>query len=147
MRFADFHAGQVIRVGPVTVGEDEILAFARQHDPQWFHVDPDKAQAGRWKGLIASGWHTCCIAMRMVVDGVLADSESFASPGLNYLKWLAPVRPGDRLRLEVHVIEAKLSSSGSTGSTRWRWDLFNQDEIKVLETEAVNLFELKARDA
>jgi acyl dehydratase len=143
MKFAAFEEGQVIQLGPATVTEDEILAFARQHDPQWFHTDPARAQASRWNGLIASGWHTCSIAMRLMVDAVLSDSESLASPGMNYLKWPAPVRPGDRLRLEVTILEKRVSSSGSIGSLKWRWHLFNQDEVLVLDLEAVNLFTLK----
>jgi len=144
MKFAEFQQDQVIQLGPATVTEDEILAFARQHDPQWFHTDPARAQASRWNGLIASGWHTCSIAMRLMVDAVLSDSESLASPGMNYLKWPAPVRPGDRLRLEVTILEKRVSSSGSIGSLKWRWHLFNQDEVLVLDLEAVNLFTLKA---
>lgn len=142
MKFAELQDGQVIRLGPKTLTADEIVAFAREFDPQWFHTDPPRAEGGRWQGLIASGWHSCGIAMRMVVDGILGDSESFASPGLNYLKWSAPVRPGDRLRVEVVVLEKKVSSSGSTGSVLWIWRMFNQDDVMVLEIEATNLFEL-----
>lgn len=79
----------------------------------------------------------------MMVDGMLGDSESLASPGMNYLKWPAPVRPGDRLRLEVKILEKKISSSGSTGSLKWNWLLYNQDDVLVLDLEAVNLFTLK----
>jgi acyl dehydratase len=142
MMFGEMQDGQVIRLGPKTLTADEIVAFAREFDPQWFHTDPTRAEGGRWKGLIASGWHSCGIAMRMVVDGILGDSESFASPGLNYLKWSAPVRPGDRLRVEVVVLEKKVSSSGHTGSVLWVWRMFNQDDVMVLEIEATNLFEL-----
>ncbi len=145
MKFADIQEGQVIHLGPATVTAQEILDFARQHDPQWFHTDPARAQAGRWKGLIASGWHTCSIAMRLMVEGVLGDSESLASPGMNYLKWPAPVRPGDRLRLVVTILEKSVSGSGRVGSLRWRWELFNQDEGLVLDLEAVNLFTLATR--
>ena len=82
MKFAEFHAGQVIEAGPYELTEDELLAFARQWDPQWFHVDKEAAGQGRHGGLIASGWQTCGIAMRLAVDKALAGSESFASPGL-----------------------------------------------------------------
>ncbi|TDU27995.1 acyl dehydratase [Panacagrimonas perspica] len=143
MKFAEFEQGQVIQLGPATVTEDEILAFARQHDPQWFHTDPARAQASRWNGLIASGWHTCSIAMRLMVDAVLGDSESLASPGMNYLKWPAPVRPGDRLELKVTILEKTVSGSGRIGSLKWRWELINQDGVLVLDLEAVNLFTLK----
>jgi acyl dehydratase len=97
MNFADFHAGQVLTQGPVRVTEADIVAFATAYDPQWFHTDRARASAGRWRGLIASGWHTCSIAMRLVCEGPLSGSESIGSPGLAYVKWPAPVRPGDQL--------------------------------------------------
>ena len=82
MKFAEFKDGMLIKAGPVIVTEAEILEFARKFDPQWFHTDPKRAAEGRWGGLIASGWHTCALAMRMAVDAALHDSESFGSPGL-----------------------------------------------------------------
>ena len=82
MKFAEFHAGQVIELGPYTVDEAEIVDFAQHWDPQWFHTDADAAVEGPFHGLIASGWHSCCIAMRLVAEQVLAGSESYASPGL-----------------------------------------------------------------
>ena len=143
MTFDEFHAGQVLVRGPATVDEGEILDFAREYDPQWFHVDQSRARQGVWNGLIASGWQTCGIAMRLAVDGILAGSETFGSPGLEYLKWLAPVRPGDRLTLHAEVIEARRSELRPTlGVLRWRWRLLNQDEAAVLELVATNLFDL-----
>src|SRR5580698_2098509 len=105
MQFQQFHVGQLLMAGPVHISEADILAFARSFDPQWFHTDPCRASTSRWRGLIASGWHTCAIAMRMMCDGPLSESESIGSPGLAYLKWTAPVRPGDELRTEAEVIE------------------------------------------
>jgi acyl dehydratase len=142
MKFTEFQAGQRFRLGPKRITEAEILAFARDWDPQWFHTDPERARNGRWNGLIASGWHTGAIAMRMVVEGPLAESESMGSPGLNYLKWRSPVRPDDELTLEITVLEARPSSSGRVGVLRWRWQLFNQRGEEVLDTEATSLFEL-----
>lgn len=143
MKFADFAAGQVLEGGPVVVDEASILAFARDYDPQWFHVDRERAAAGRFHGLIASGWQTCGIAMRFAVDGFLHDSESFASPGLAYLKWPHPVRPGDRLRFRADVIETRVARSNPTlGILRWRWRLINQHDKEVLDLEATSLFEL-----
>ena len=142
MKFEEFHAGQRFRLGPKRITEAEILAFARDWDPQWFHTDPERARDGRWNGLIASGWHTGAIAMRMVVEGPLAGSESMGSPGLNYLKWRSPVRPDDELTLEITVLEARRSGSGRVGVLRWRWQLFNQRGEEVLDTEATSLFEL-----
>ncbi|MEY8876436.1 MAG: MaoC family dehydratase [Leptothrix sp. (in: b-proteobacteria)] len=143
MKFADFHAGQELRAGPYAVSEAEILAYATQWDPQWFHTDPVAAQDGPMGGLIASGWHTCGVAMRLVADHFLAGSESFASPGLQYVKWPNPVRPGDQLSLLVTVLEVRRSQSQPhLGILRWRWQLFNQLEREVLDIDATSLFRL-----
>ena len=148
MKFAEFTPGQVLEAGPTTIDEASILAFAREHDPQWFHADPDAAARGRFGGLIASGWHTCGIAMRLAVDHFLHGSESFASPGLAYLKWSHPVRPGDSLSLRADVLEVRTAKSQPTlGILRWRWRLFNQHGIEVLDLEATSLFDLAAPDA
>lgn len=143
MKFAEFSAGQVIEAGPVAVTEDEVLRFATAYDPQWFHTDPAAAAQGRFGGLIASGWQTCGIAMKLVAEKALAGSESFASPGLAYVKWPHPVRPGDRLRLKATVLEARRSrSQGALGILRWRWQLFKADGVEVLDLEATSLFDL-----
>jgi acyl dehydratase len=145
MKFADFHAGQVLEAGPLALTEAEVLAFARAYDPQWFHTDPEAAAAGRFQGLIASGWHTCSLAMRLAVEVALAGSESFASPGIAYIKWPAPVRPGDALRLKATVLEVRRASAKPTlGILRWRWQLFNQHGTEVLDLEATSLFNLPA---
>jgi acyl dehydratase len=145
VRFADFHAGQVLEAGPHVVDEASILEFAREWDPQWFHADPHAAAAGRFGGLIASGWQTCAIAMKLVVAHFLAGGESFASPGLAYVKWPAPVRPGDALRLRAVVIDVRTAQSRPTlGILRWRWRLHNQHAIEVLDLEATSLFDLAA---
>ena len=143
MKFKEFEPGMVIRHGPVTVNEAEMLAFARTYDPQWFHVDAERARSGRWGGLIASGWMTCGVAMRLAVESALGDSESFGSPGLERLRWILPVRPGDQLRLEATVDSKRVSSSrDDLGIIRWTWRLFNQDDDQVLEVEATSLFDL-----
>ncbi len=143
MKFSEFHPGQVIAAGPYTLSREELLAFAQQYDPQWFHTDPQAAGEGPFGGLIASGWHTCGIAMRLVVDAALKGSESFASPGLAYVKWPHPVRAGDALSLRATVIETRRASSKPTlGILRWKWELFNGDSQQVLELEATSLFDL-----
>ena len=143
MKFAKFYRGQRIDAGPYEVDEAEILEFARQYDPQWFHTDPRSSADGRFGGLIASGWHTCAIAMRLIVDTALVGSESFASPGLDYVKWPAPVRPGDRLWLRAEVTDVRQSEkSPELGILRWRWHLTNQDDEDVLELEATSFFDL-----
>lgn len=143
MKFAEFHAGQVIEAGPRTVTADEIVAFARTYDPQWFHTDAQAADQGRHGSLIASGWHTCGIAMQLVVQAALQGSESFASPGLAYLKWTHPVRPGDALSVRATVLETRRAASKPTlGILRWRWQLFNAEGTQVLDLEATSLFDL-----
>ena len=143
MKFADLTPGRSITVGPETITESQIVAFARDYDPQWFHLDAHRAASGHWKGLIASGWQTCGLAMRMVVKNVLADSESFGSPGLAYLKWENPVRPGDTLYVTVDVKERRVASSQpSLGVVRWRWRMRNQVGAVVLDLEATSLFDL-----
>jgi acyl dehydratase len=133
----------VIEAGPYPVDEAELLAFARAYDPQWFHVDAEAAARGRFHGLIASGWHTCAIAMRLAVDKVLHGSESFASPGLEYVKWRHPVRAGDKLMLRATVIETRRSDSRPTlGILRWRWQMYNAHHVEVLDLEATSLFDL-----
>ena len=143
MKFAEFQPGQHIEAGPYLVSEAELLQFARAYDPQWFHTDADAAAQGRFGGLIASGWHTCGIAMRLGADAALEGSESFASPGLAYVKWTHPVRPGDALRLRATVIETRRArSQPALGILRWRWQLFNQQGTEVLDLEATSLFDL-----
>jgi acyl dehydratase len=143
MKFAEFHAGQVLKAGPYTVGEQEVLAFATAYDPQWFHTDKAAAANGRFRGLIASGWHTCSVAMRLSVDAFLTGSESFASPGVAHIKWPHPVRPGDVLNLTATVLEVR-RSKGNTGLgiLRWRWQLHNAHGTEVLDLEATSLFDL-----
>ena len=143
MKFAEFHAGLVIEAGPYAVSEAELLAFATVYDPQWFHTDAAAAAKGPFGGLIASGWHTCAIAMRLAADAALAGSESFASPGVEHVKWRQPVRPGDALSLRATVIETRVSrKQPSLGILRWRWQLFNQGGTEVLDLEATSLFDL-----
>lgn len=143
MKFADFQPCQVIEAGPYALSEAEVLQFATAYDPQWFHTDPQAAADGPFGGLIASGWHTCGIAMRLVADAALQGSESFASPGLAYVKWPNPVRPGDQLSLRATVLETRRASSRpGLGILLWRWQLFNGQGVEVLDLEATSLFDL-----
>jgi acyl dehydratase len=147
MKFAEFTPGQRIEAGPYAVSETEIVQFATAYDPQWFHTDAQAAGSGPFGGLIASGWHTCGIAMRLVADAALKGSESFASPGLAYVKWPHPVRPGDTLRLVATVLETRRSRGASgLGILRWRWQLFNGAGTEVLDLEATSLFKLLPAD-
>ncbi len=143
MKFAEFYVDQVITAGPYRVEQEEIIAFAKLYDPQWFHTDPVASATGFHNGLIASGWHTCGIAMRLAVDSALAGGESFASPGLAYVKWLHPVRPDDELMLKATVLEVRRARGKPTlGILRWRWQLSNAAAVEVLDLEATSLFNL-----
>src|SRR5258708_35122001 len=116
MRFADLTPGVVIRTPPRIVSSKEIIEFASRYDPQWIHVDPIRARQGRWKGLIASGWHTCSIAMELMVRSVLLESESFGSPGIDSIKWLEAVPADHGLALRFEVVRSSQSPPGRTGN-------------------------------
>lgn len=145
MRFDELLPGRVIELGPVSLTEREIVDFARLYDTQWFHTDPERAAAGPWNGLIASGWQTCGLAMRLVCDNILAGSGSFGSPGLAYLKWENPVRAGDALRVAAEVLDNRTSKSNpALGILRWRWRMTNQHGQPVLDLEVTSLFDLQS---
>jgi acyl dehydratase len=143
MKFDEIAASEGFVLGPVTLDDREVMAFASSFDDQWFHTDPGAAAIGPFGGLIASGWHTCALAMRLVSRELLAGSESFASPGLAYLRWPHPVRPGDQLTLEVRVIDARRSASRpELGIVRWQWIMRNGHGQEVLDLEATSMFKL-----
>lgn len=131
--FEDFYVGEVLEFGSVAVTEADIVEFAERYDPQSFHVDPDAAVASPFGGLIASGWHTCALYMRLLYDGMLADAASQGSSGMEELRWLAPVRPGDTLTARYTVLDAQPSSTKSgRGTVRFQSEMFNQDDVVVL---------------
>ena len=132
----------VLTTGRRTITEPEIIEFATRYDPQWFHTDPSRAAASRWQGLIASGWHTCSIAMQLLVQYVLADSESIGSSGLEHVRWPNPLRPGDEVALRVEVLDTRMSSSGKMGIVRWRWILMTVVGVQVLDLIGTSLFAL-----
>jgi acyl dehydratase len=138
----DFFKGQVFQCGPVQISEQEILQFAIQYDPQRFHVNTEAAKNTPFKGLIASGWQTGSLMMRMVCDGFLVNSSSIGSPGLESLKWLKPVRPGDILRTSVEVLETRpLNSKPHLGMMNSRWSCLNQNDELTTTLEAWIMFE------
>jgi len=125
--FEDFHIGDTFELGSLAVTSEEIIAFARQFDPQYFHTDPQRAQDSIFGGLVASGWHTGSLFMRLLVDGLLSKIESIGSPGLDQVRWLQPVRPNDILHGRLTVIDARVSQSRPTiGILRSNSELFNQ---------------------
>jgi len=116
LTFEDFPPGHFGTFGPRRVTREEILAFAAEFDPQPMHLDEAAAAKSMLKGLSASGWHLCSITMRMMFDGYIGRTASLGSPGVNELRWLAPLRPGDDLTLDIEVMEARVSRSRpSTG--------------------------------
>jgi len=142
MRFSQLEVGAVISGGRRAVTEAEIIEFATRYDPQWYHIDAERARGSRWKGLIASGWHTCSIAMDLLVRNVLADSESIGSPGVERLRWPAPLRPDDEVELRIEVLGSRLTRSGTLGVIRWRWLLVTQRGSTVLDCIGTSLFEI-----
>lgn len=147
MEFAQLTVGSVLDGGSRQVTQAEIIEFARRYDPQWFHTDPQRAAASRWKGLISSGWMTCAIAMELAVKNVLADSQSIGSPGVEQLKWPHPLRPGDEVSLRMEVLASHVSRSGGTGVVRWRWVLTTAQQLAVLDLIATSLFQLRSGQA
>lgn len=138
--FEDFKAGTVFELGSVEMTRERIVAFAREFDPQPFHVDPEAAARSPFGGLIASGWHTCSVFMRLFVDGVLSKAASLGSPGVEELRWLKPVRPGDRLRARYTVASAEPSRSrADRGTVTSLAEVFNQDDVLVMTVKARNL--------
>jgi acyl dehydratase len=111
LTFDDFPPGRFGTFGPRHVTREEILAFAAEFDPQPMHLDEAAASRSMLQGLSGSGWHLCAIVMRMMFDGFIGETASLGSPGVNELRWLAPLRPGDDLMLDVDVIEARVSRS------------------------------------
>ena len=137
----DFKVGEVEQIGAKRVDKDEIMAFARQFDPQPFHVDEAAAKQSMYGGLIASGWHTGAMVMRMMCDAYLLQSASAGSPGLDNLKWLKPVRPGDTIRAQRTTLETRASKSKpDIGIVSNLWEAFNQDGELVMSIQGYGMF-------
>jgi len=146
LHWEDFIVGSVAEYGPRTVTRGEIIAFAAEFDPQPMHMDEDFARATMLGGLAASGWHTCSIGMRMIFDAIMADADSLGSPGIDEVRWLKPVRPGDQLTLRSTVLDARpLKSRPGWGLVRFRFELINQASETVMVQENVNLFGRRGR--
>jgi acyl dehydratase len=138
--FEDFKPGEVIELGSWTIAKEEIIAFARQFDPQVFHVDEDAARQSMFGGLIASGWHTGSLVMRLFYDGVIKDAASLGSPGIDEMRWIKPVRPGDSLAGRMTVTECIPSrSKPDRGIIRTLLELRNQHGDLVVSIKGMNL--------
>ncbi len=137
--FEDYEIGTVHEFGPIAIGEDDIVSFGRQFDPQVFHTDPQAAAHTIYGGLIASGWHTASLMMKLFVDHYLSGVASLGSPGVDELRWNTPVRPGDALSLRVTVSETKRSrSKPDRGILHSFIELLNQRREVVMSMKAVN---------
>ena len=137
----DFPVGKVTEFGGIMLTQEDIVRFAKEFDPQPFHVDEDAAKQSMFGGVIASGWHTCALAMRMMCDAYLLESASLGSPGVENIRWLKPVRPGDTLRVRSVVLEARpLESKPHIGLVRNRWEVLNQNGEEVMQMEVFGMF-------
>jgi acyl dehydratase len=139
----DYKAGATYLCGSFTISEDEIIAFAKRYDPQPMHVDPDFAAQGPFGEVIASGWHTVACAMRLVVGNFLPH-DNLVSPGVDELRWLRPVRPGDTLTLHVTVTEARRSrTKPDRGLLHSTMEALNQDGEVAMSMKAMNLVRVR----
>ena len=139
--FEDYVAGAVHEFGAIAVEEADMIAFAKRYDPQIFHTDPEAAKNTLYGGLIASGWLTSGLMMRLYSDHYLSHIASLGSPGVDELRWLKPVRPGDVLSLRVTVLETNRSrSKPDRGIVRSFIEVLNQNAQVVMSMQAVNFF-------
>ena len=139
--FEDFTVGSKRDLGSHLVTEEEILAFARQYDPQPFHVDKDAAQNSIYKGLISSGWMTCSIMMRLLVDNMTSKSASMGSPGVDEIRWLKPVYAGDTLSVSLVVLDARASTSKpDRGVIHTQWEATNQRGELVCTVKGMGMY-------
>lgn len=142
--FEDFRVGLELPLGPCRVSREELVAFAAEFDPQPFHLDEAAAAHSPLGGLATSGWHTCALFMRMMCDSFLLDSTSMGSPGIDTLKWVRPVRPGDTLTGTSTVLEARASKSRpGTGIVRFRHEIRNGAGKTVMWMENPILFAMR----
>jgi len=146
--FEDYAPGAVFTTDAITVSEAEIIDFARRYDPQAMHTDPEAAASGRFGGLIASGWHTAALMMRLFASNFLSPASSVASPGIDELRWLHPVRPGDALHLRITVVETRRSRSRpQEGIVRSLIEVLNQRGDVVMGLKPISLIACRPESA
>jgi acyl dehydratase len=145
--FEDYVSGRVYEFGTTSITEAEIVEYARKYDPQYIHDDPEAALSGPFGGLIASGWQTAGLMMRLFVDNFLSSVASIASPGIDELRWRRPVRPGDKLRIRITITETTRSrSKPDRGMVRTSIEVLNQADEVVMTLKAMNLLRCRRRD-
>lgn len=146
--FEDYVPGTVVEAGPIAVDEAEIVDFARRFDPQPIHTDPEGARRGPLGSVIASGWHTASLMMRLLVDHYISRVAALASPGVDELRWLAPVRPGDQLSLRITVLDSKRSTSKpDRGIVRSLIEVVNQRNDVVMTVKGLMLLKCRTQIA
>jgi acyl dehydratase len=146
--FEDYQVGEVVEFGDHLVTTEEIVEFARRYDPQSFHVDEAAAAQSNYGGLIASGWMTASVMMRMLVDHFISRVASMGSPGVDELRWLRPVRPGDRLRVRVTVLEVRRSQTKpDRGAVLSLDEVVNQDDEVVMSVKGWGLYRTRSQPA
>jgi acyl dehydratase len=137
----DFKVGERIAVGSVGVDKDEVIEFASRYDPQSFHVDEEAAKQSIYGGLIASGWHSCALIMRLICDSYMLEAASLGSPGVENVRWPKPVRPGDTLTAYRTTEESRESRSRpEAGIVKTLWEVENQNDELVMTMSGINLF-------
>lgn len=140
MSWEDFKVGETHEMGRHTFTLEDIVSFARQYDPQPFHVDPEAARQSFFGGLVASGWHTCAVAMRLMCESYLNRSRSLGAPGVDNVRFHKPVRPGDTLSYRRTVLAARPSASRKgVGLVKHRWEAVNEAGDLVFSMEGWNM--------
>jgi acyl dehydratase len=133
VHWEDLAPGQVTEFGPRLVTREEIIAFAAEFDPQPMHLDEEAASASMLGGLAASGWHACCVLMRMIADGFLAHTSFMGAPGIEEVRWIAPLRPGARVKVRATVLETRASRSRpDMGFVKFRYELMDDKSGALL---------------
>ncbi len=143
MYLDEFVSGTVYRLDPILVSEEEIIAFARRFDPQRIHIDAEFAENGPFSGLIASGYHTLALAWAGWIRRNILGDESMGGPGLERVQWLAPVRPGDVLRVEVTVGDVRPSKTKPRGTVHFHFEVFNQSGVQVMASDGAALVRIR----
>jgi acyl dehydratase len=148
LHWEDFSPGQVTACGSRLITRAEIVAFAAEYDPQPMHLDEAAARASLFGGLVASGWHTCCVLMRMLSDDFLADASFLGAPGVEEVNWLAPIRPGERINARATVLETRVSRSRpDIGFVKFRFELINAANQPVMSLIVSPMFGRRVANA
>lgn len=143
--FEDFQPGAVNEYGPRLVTREEIVAFAAEFDPQPMHLDEEAGRASMLGGLAASGWHTCCLLMRMAADGFVLNSASMGAPGVDEVRWLAPLRPDSRITLRTQVLDTRASASRpEMGFIKMLFEIRDDKDVLVMTLVTSMIMERRA---